>query len=87
MPLEERRFSEVLSLCGNSNCMPWSDRPSFDDGRQKLSLFSGARTIPETVPRDRKDGCAIRQPQGLEPESYANTALQVTRSEDARLPV
>jgi hypothetical protein len=38
----------------------------------------------ELMSRDREDGCATGQPQGLEPEAYFFGTSQGARPEDAR---
>jgi len=38
----------------------------------------------EVMSRDREDGCATGQPQGLETEAYLFWASQGARPEDAR---
>ena len=38
----------------------------------------------ETSSRDREDGRATGQPQGLEPESYLNSTSEDSSTEDAR---
>jgi hypothetical protein len=43
-----------------------------------------ARIMHETPSRDREDGRATGQPQGLGPEAYFFTTLQGSRPEDAR---
>ena len=45
-----------------------------------------ARIMHETLPRDRGDGRATGQPQGLGPEAYVFSTSQGSRPEDARLP-
>ncbi|MEJ2235774.1 MAG: hypothetical protein P8X67_17830 [Syntrophobacterales bacterium] len=42
------------------------------------------RIIHESVSRDREDGCATGQPQGIESEAYLNCTSQVSSPEDAR---
>jgi len=46
--------------------------------------FTLARIIHESVSRDREDGRATWQPQGLASEAYLNSTSQVSRPEDAR---
>ena len=41
----------------------------------------------ELLSRDREDGCATGQPQGVGPEAYLNGTLQGTTPEDARKDV
>jgi hypothetical protein len=48
------------------------------------SQFDLARTFHELLSRDREDGRATGQPQGLESEAYLNSTSQGSRSEDAR---
>jgi hypothetical protein len=43
-----------------------------------------ARMSHELMSRDREDGCATEQPQGLEPEAYSFGTSQGARPEDAR---
>ena len=43
-----------------------------------------ARIIHESVSRDREDGLATGQPQGVESEAYLNSTSQVSSPEDAR---
>jgi hypothetical protein len=43
-----------------------------------------ARIIYESVSRDREDGLATGQPQGVESEAYLNSTSQVSSPEDAR---
>jgi len=40
--------------------------------------------LPELLPRDREDGRATGQPQGVEPEAYLNGTSQGATLEDAR---
>ena len=43
-----------------------------------------ARIFHELPSRDREDGLATGQPQGLGPEAYLNSTSQGVRPEDAR---
>ena len=43
-----------------------------------------AQIIRESVSRDREDGLATGQPQGVESEAYLNSTSQVSNPEDAR---
>ena len=43
-----------------------------------------ARIFHETMWRDREDGCATGQPQGVGPEAYLHSTSQGPTSEDAR---
>ena len=43
-----------------------------------------ARMFHELLSRDREDGRATGQPQGVEPESYLNGTSQGTTPEDAQ---
>jgi hypothetical protein len=43
-----------------------------------------ARMFYELLLRDREDGSATGQPQGVGPEAYLNGTSQGARSEDAR---
>jgi hypothetical protein len=43
-----------------------------------------ARIFHELVSRDRDDGCATGQPQGVGPEACLNSTSQGPTSEDAR---
>ena len=45
-----------------------------------------ARLFHELVSRDREDGRATWQPQGVESEAYLNSTSQDSTPEDARLP-
>jgi hypothetical protein len=49
-----------------------------------MTILTLARLFHELAPRDREDGCATVQPQGLEPEAYLNSTSQGVRPEDAR---
>jgi hypothetical protein len=42
------------------------------------------RIFHETMWRDREDGCATGQPQGVGPEAYLHSTSQGPTSEDAR---
>ena len=46
--------------------------------------FKLARMFHELLSRDREDGFATGQPQGVGPESYLNGKSQGTTAEDAR---
>ena len=51
----------------------------------KISNASGlARMFHELLSRDRADGCATGQPQGVGPEAYLNGTSQGSTPEDAR---
>ena len=43
-----------------------------------------ARMFHELLSRDRGDGCATGQPQGVAPEAYLSGTSQGTTPEDAR---
>ena len=43
-----------------------------------------ARIFHELLSRDREDGCATWQPQGVGPEAYLNGTSQGSTPEDAR---
>ena len=51
---------------------------------QTARLSRLARMFHELLSRDRKDGCATGQPQGVGPEAYLNGTSQGATSEDAR---
>jgi hypothetical protein len=48
------------------------------------SPIATARMIRDSVSRDREDGLATGQPQGVESEAYLNSTSQVSNPEDAR---
>jgi hypothetical protein len=54
--------------------------------RRENDLFSLARIFHELLSRDRGDGCATWQPQGVGSETYLNGTSQGPTPEDARLP-
>jgi hypothetical protein len=64
-------FSHSLLNHGKNECLVF---------RQKTL----ARIFHESPPRDREDGRATRQPQGVGSEAYLNGTSQVPAPEDAR---
>ncbi len=48
------------------------------------NLETLARMFHELLSRDREDGCATGQPQGVGSEAYLNGTSQGTTPEDAR---
>jgi hypothetical protein len=53
-------------------------------GRTRTSAYPIARIFHEWLSRDRVDGRATWQPQGVGPEAYLNGTSQESTSEDAR---
>jgi hypothetical protein len=68
-----------------SKLSPYPDRRSGnlrdEAGMNALSL---ARMFHELMSRDREDGCATGQPQGVGSEAYLNGTSQEPTPEDAR---
>jgi hypothetical protein len=52
--------------------------------RTDVSGWTLARMFHESSSREREDGRATGQPQGLGPEAYLNNTSQGARREDAR---
>jgi len=53
-------------------------------GLLSMNLISLARMFHELMSRDRGDGCATEQPQGVGSEAYLNSTSQDSTPEDAR---
>ena len=53
-------------------------------GRTEASTYPIARIFHEWLSRDREDGRATWQPQGVGPEAYLNGTSQGSTPEDAR---
>ena len=49
-----------------------------------MQEFALGRMFHELLSRDREDGCATGQPQGVGPEAYLNDTSQGPTPEDAR---
>jgi hypothetical protein len=58
--------------------------PNQSKKKQELALLLLARIFHELPCRDRGDGCATGQPQGVGPEAYPNGTSQGSAPEDTR---
>jgi hypothetical protein len=57
---------------------------SLHHGEKQALLLALARIFHELASRDREDGCATGQPQGVGPKAYLNSTSQGPTPEDAR---
>jgi hypothetical protein len=57
---------------------------SPDNSKGASFTLDLARIFHEFPPRDRGEGCATGQPQGVGPEAYLNATSQGSTPEDAR---
>jgi hypothetical protein len=63
----------------------WTLPPRFVEGlKSRAALLQLARIFHELLSRDREDGRATWQPQGVGSEAYLNGTAQGPTPEDAR---
>jgi len=66
---------------GSPAIIPFRRPPAVDKDHSPPLL---ARMFHELMPRDREDGCATGQPQGVGSEAYLSGTSQGPTREDAR---
>jgi hypothetical protein len=74
---------EIFALCIGAEA---SGSHGRNEASSEILSILLARMFHELQSRDREDGCATGQPQGVGPEAYLNGTSQGATPEDARLP-